>query len=750
MSRWDALRREHRAFPTTKKSFQEQRASAGTKSGSLALGWHVQLTRLETALREGNNATVGSTLGSLDVMLKSESDINPQALGDAVAILTMSGVEESRRLEMASHILKKVNVRLTNLQVKNCFSNLISCEDRGIECLALLVLVAYKQMPAEETAHQLVGNTLMPVLEDPQCHVLIILEVLQHLVRDPLHASALLAPLTLDVTEHGEEVVTNPLRKRLMRALQSLLPLLPYSRSACACITSILSYSVEDATEIDLSLLEPFFVDAICSNELGKQRDALELLRVVLKTYPTTSATLSKLFIGEWHSSSRTIGETCSYCQYHQPMSPLLDLLHGARRERVVHAIPCVEELLQAMPLHIWLGNRPSTKLQHFGQRASEALVCLIRVVQCRLQQGGTFISALSHLINVVLTRVPYSSYEKDILFREAMQLLSSMSQLMKHGHIPELIECFVNCVGGQPRPQGGLTAMAAPMRAWLLSASSLEFWEYLWSSVKLNDNARKDSIRILCAVALMLPSAFLSDQMTWERFQRVVIEHTTDASHHVRLDGVTLLEKLLMGRIENIDVQEVDGIALFASYIARAMLKDEKAPIQAVSLNCFGSLLALDWSTLSAIPGENGETGFPQDMNTVLSYCIRPSERFEGEAKAGVRSSACKSIGDICTQYLSVPTGNFTYHISDEQARTFCRVVCDAVMVALQDPNVGVRSMAVFAVGNLAHAVRNRASVELFIPPLYFQPLFVAVYNCLPESNDKVKFHFFLKLFVP
>lgn len=285
---------------------------------------------------------------------------------------------------------------------------------------------------------------------------------------------------------------------------------------------------------------------------------------------------------------------------------------------------------------------------------------------------------------------------------------------------------------------------MAVPMRAWLLSSSSLEFWEYQWSSVELKDNARKDSMQILCAIARTLPSTFLSDRMTWERFQRAVVEHATDALHHVRLDGVILLEKLLMGRIENFNVTEVEGIAMFASSIARAMLKDEKTPIRTVSLNCYGSLLTLDWPTLSVLPGEDGETGFSKDINTVLSYCVRPSEtNFEGEANAGVRSAACKSIGCICTQYLSVPTRNCSSHISDEQARTFCRAVCDAALVALQDPNVGVRSMAVFAVGNLAHAVRDRASVELFIPPLNFQVLFVAVYNCLPESNDKVNSYF-------
>jgi hypothetical protein len=397
--------------------------------------------------------------------------------------------------------------------------------------------------------------------------------------------------------------------------------------------------------------------------------------------------------------------------------------------------------LLQAMPLHLWLENRSNMGLQHFGQRTCEALVCLIRVVQCRFQQGESSISSMCPLIQVMLTRIPYSDNEKDVLTREGTLLLSSMSQFVRRRRIPELVECFVNCMGGRPRPRGGLTAMAVPMRVWLLSTSSREFREHLWRSVESREGGRKDSIHILCAMARTLPSAMLSDRMTWERFQRVVAAHATDASHHVRLDGVTLLENVLMGRIENDNVQEVEGIFIFVSSIARTMLNDQKATIRTASLNCYGSLLTLDWPVLSTISGQDGNTGFSRDINTVLSHCVRPSETtFEGEANACVRSAACKSIGGVCTQYLSIPAGEYSSHINDEQARTLCRAVCDTILVALQDPNAGVRSMAVFAVGNLAHAVRDRASVEFVIPPPNLQPLCVAVYNCLLESNDKVK----------
>lgn len=43
------------------------------------------------------------------------------------------------------------------------------------------------------------------------------------------------------------------------------------------------------------------------------------------------------------------------------------------------------------------------------------------------------------------------------------------------------------------------------------------------------------------------------------------------------------------------------------------------------------------------------------------------------------------------------------------------------------------------FAVGNLAHVLRDNASTEVLIPPRCLQPLLTEVYSCLLESNEKL-----------
>ena len=708
MSRWDALRPERRECKSSWSSRNPVRITAATNDGD---EWLVQVTKLQEALE--NEGEVKTTLERLNKMIKSETDIPAKYLGDAVATLTSNaGSLAPARFELACLILSEKTVLLSNHQVNKCVSSLVSSKDSPrIQCLSRLVLVASQKMPAEDTAHEVVGSTLLPVLEEGNHDISIVLDALLCLLKDPLHASALLAPLTLDVTDQGQEQsVSNPLRKRLLRALQPLLSNTPlHSReTCCACLNVIVKASspADDIAEINLSLLEAFFVEAIrCAERSGRTKsEALELLRGILKTYPTTGTVFSKLLIGDRHGSVQSNGAACPRCRF-QPTSPLLDVLHNANDERLF--LPCIQEFLQAMPLHLWLSRRPSAPvLQNVGQRTSDALVRLIRVVQCRVQQQPLRLAAMCPLILVMLSRIPYSD-DNNILTHAAIQLLTSTTRVMVscRRRNPELVQCLVESMGGRTRPQGDLTPMAVPMRLWLLSTTSFDFREYLWRSAELMDDARKDSMQIISAMARTLPRAILLDPECMERFQNVVRDHSMNSSYQVRLDGVVLLEQLLVGRAELEGAQTVDeSIALFSYSIARNLLNDEKPQIRTASLNCYEKFLTEDWVMLSTVQVENCCDGVRQHIEPILSKCVRPNDvnREEGEPNAGVRAAACKSVGGICTQYLAT---SMRHHkmpdsaetsvckFSDQEVSLFCGSVCDALLVFLEDSNKGVRS---------------------------------------------------------
>ncbi len=191
--------------------------------------WQRQLAGLSKALNEENQDEAFIFIEKLNAIHDSKPALSPKSAGDAVMVLCSSDslVAEEKRLELACRILVNRKVLLTNHQVKQCVDSLTDCQEPcRIECLSRLVLVASRQMPAEETAKELVANLLLPAIEYPsnKRNVLVVMDALHCLASDPLHASALLAPLTLDISAAGqEETLTNPLQCRLLRALQSLL-----------------------------------------------------------------------------------------------------------------------------------------------------------------------------------------------------------------------------------------------------------------------------------------------------------------------------------------------------------------------------------------------------------------------------------------------------------------------------------------------------------------------------------------------
>jgi hypothetical protein len=160
----------------------------------------------------------------------------------------------------------------------------------------------------------------------------------------------------------------------------------------------------------------------------------------------------------------------------------------------------------------------------------------------------------------------------------------------------------------------------------------------------------------------------------------------------------VSLLEKLLIGRMEK-DGQTGDDRAIsgFATPIACSMLKDTKPEVRTVALNCYGAFLSNDWLVLYKLSEEEDEHGaFQEHVNAILSHCVRPSDNnTDGEANAGIRATACKCIGSVCTQYLFHSIGKQGISlISDEERKTFCRAVCEALSISFRDSNTGVRSM--------------------------------------------------------
>jgi hypothetical protein len=247
-------------------------------------------------------------------------------------------------------------------------------------------------LPAEETAHQIVGKILLPFISQQlpakkpvmaipsssPCEsgtVLLQIDVLQAIgtiLDSAKHASSLLAPLVQDVAEDGiEQHVVNPLRRQLFASLQhhlvDSLPASALSKSgqvdtssqlqvcACQCLIKALNAAhrvkagnisndmkksdTSTSTDIDLIAMENIACRMLLSNRAHDMRLlALELVQALVKYCPDASAGLGSTLLAvrtplfqQQHSRSVPVQQRCcSVCQKREYELPiLLTLVHG-------------------------------------------------------------------------------------------------------------------------------------------------------------------------------------------------------------------------------------------------------------------------------------------------------------------------------------------------------------------------------------------------------------------------------------
>jgi hypothetical protein len=121
-----------------------------------------------------------------------------------------------------------------------------------------------------------------------------------------------------------------------------------------------------------------------------------------------------------------------------------------------------------------------------------------------------------------------------------------------------------------------------------------------------------------------------------------------------------------------------------------------------------------------------------------LLRLCInRESSKTNavGEPAASVRSEACKAIGNFCTEYFGLRDSS----AGEIQLIPLVRDVTDAMLVAVQDKNAGVRSMALFAVGNLSLSLQTSLSLSDNMSDCKFLALCQCVRNCIDDKSERV-----------
>jgi hypothetical protein len=585
------------------------------------------------------------------------------------------------------------------------------------------------------------------------------------LLKNRKHASAVMAPLVNDVTVEGnEDQVANPIRCNMFRALQQQLLLKPPTNpstdarpweDSCQCLTIALqeARTIDGTkhhagmvdTDIDVAIVRRFLSCTLAAKTASGRikKLSLELLHALIQRHPESALTLatSSLLIMTSPSMTTSVRERqnseCSRCGY-SGTSLLLGSIHESHADPGL-AMECIADLLHNIPLHLWLRNerrgpegQQKWSQSTFRQQVSEGLLNTIRVARCCLDtvDGERDIDSLVHLIKVILLQIPYEDENDDLHKMASLLVQGSLALLLEDARRSAklrdgMADVLVECMGGRVTPQGQLTSMVSPMKTWLGCAAGQDFIRTLLLAAQEQDNPRK----VLRAVVRSSPQSMLTAEATWDLFQQCVQVQVESYVQGTQLAGLQLVEAILRGR-KDFAGSNASGASVsttlvsFVAPILHKAITSDNASCNCVGVAAYGSLVGLDWALLSAEDG-----GCLARVRSILLLCDGGGNR-----SAKVRSETCKAVGDMCAEYFSAES----FQLQDMgEARLICDEVCVVVERAMNDTVASVRSMALYAAGNLAQSLREDA-VPLIVNPVAFSRLILRVRDLMDDDDDK------------
>lgn len=310
LSTWEKLTRDLWEWgdhsPTTTGGLNEKRELKGAYNTSEALRIIQQLssiletqsTRKIISGRHRGNA-LAATLHALNFFNDKESI--QQVLRWSCLILSLS--------DEATNEAQQFEIRITAQQAQNSILGLLKSQsfvegatdgNEHAKCCLCMVRYCASQLPAEETAHQVVGKIMLPAMEQSlkglddgrngklskslepinskiQGETLHLgLQALQTLLQVKNQSSALFAPLVNDVSSEGKEVhIFNPLRKRIFLLLQNAIEMnvtntsSQLSKDITMQLFSCLEAALNMASIVDKSTSSPSSKQGLSSRPLA-------------------------------------------------------------------------------------------------------------------------------------------------------------------------------------------------------------------------------------------------------------------------------------------------------------------------------------------------------------------------------------------------------------------------------------------------------------------------------------------------
>jgi hypothetical protein len=688
----------------------------------------------------------------------------PSPLWQRIVPLENDDADDTIVLSRYAELREKAYCRLSN-----------AADD--VSALASFVAANCDNLPAEETAVTVVHDILLPALTATTDNdgaakndvTAIILMAVHTLLLDDRHSSAMLASLT-DHVETGtgaEQVLLNPVRCRLLDVLQQTLPL------SAVCLTTALqaatrihgsgttsnsnNHTKQRSTvshgpkntasakmDVDIHTIQDYLDSAFANGNVPHQETALHLLLALLHRHPVQassqlvrfllfrnrnnhyyydSATTTTTRLEDSPASATRCCPTCGFVSSTCDGAPIfVQLLHATTTTTTTTtnhgattcggvAMECATELLRTLPWTLWLvgnnnnnyannnGTCTKTPLPSYFQSrvAAAAVEDLVRIALCccccSSSRSSSTIDSQSYcsFVKALLTQVPYGSgYCYEGL---AVTLVGKLAETMRHHHHESITALLIECLGGCMTPNGQLTATSLPVATWLHSPDGRAVFEQ--TLLLTTAPAQSTTNKWMYAVLRACPYVVLGDNndTSWSRFQSAVENHLQNEK---LLLSAQWIEGLLRGRKDCIKEAKLLANKLLAFVLPKLEMfisAEISEQVQCTGCAAFSCVLLTDWAVISA----------PERcIARVLALCSDDS--------TAVKTASCKAVGDICTNY--VPNAQ----LGDGAAGTIlCNKILRVMHQAMKEGNpVSVQCMALFAVGNLTHALYHRSTVRL------------------------------------
>jgi len=454
------------------------------------------------------------------------------------------------------------------------------------------------------------------------------------------------------------------------------------------------------------------------------------------------------------------------------------------------HALGAISALISSMPLTLWISSEGRTSYRlsagNFPSRVRQALMNTMSAILKVMSSLRTIVETepilsrgfgsnayfehtmiqCSILAGQFCTILPFAG-DNDVLIEPASKIVSlaadiytlglkmigidtvsfaASSQLIGKassifGHV------ILESLGSGVTDTGKAVAVSPPARQWLCDVSSYDFIGVALSKKTYRSpNQSKAGVDILAHVARSAPWVITREPFNLATFRDTcshLCGNVNDAK--TRILGLKLVESFLLGRkaSQSLCIFQIDFpvVPEYFCPLLQSALKDEIPAVRISAISSFGALLQTDWRSMLLTPHEST---FEPDM--VDWTCINSILQATSDgSNSGIRSAACKAIGNIYSECIDTPdiensssTQKKTIPFCDAFAIHFANNVCNKMEMAIADANASVRSMAIFAMGNVASAMRGRSeNSEIYIPTIkkFFDP----VNACLDDRDEKV-----------